>query len=65
MFHTIGLSMFKGNATNPYKKFVGLANNDIFFVKTDFLEALKNTAIYTFFIVFILISIGRFHGVAV
>ena len=59
MFHIIGLSMFKGNATNPYKKFVGLANyNDIFFVKTDFLEALKNTAIYTFFIVFILIFLS-------
>ena len=35
---------------------MGLGNyKDIFFVKTDFIEALKNTGIYTFYIVVILI----------
>jgi sn-glycerol 3-phosphate transport system permease protein len=59
MLHIIDLSLHKGNATNPYKQFVGLANYyDIFFVKKDFLEALKNTAIYTVFIVFILIFLS-------
>ncbi len=56
MFHIIELSLYKGNATNPYKEFVGLANYEsIFFVKIDFLEALKNTAVYTGFIVVILV----------
>ncbi len=56
MFHIIQLSLYKGNATNPYKAFIGLSNyNTIFFVKKDFLEALKNTAIYTGSIVVILI----------
>lgn len=64
MYHIIQLSMFKGNATNPYKKFVGLDNYiDIFFVKKDFLEALKNTAIYTVFIVFILIFLSLLFAV--
>jgi sn-glycerol 3-phosphate transport system permease protein len=56
MFHIIQLSLYRGNATNPYKQFMGLGNyKDIFFVKTDFIEALKNTGIYTFYIVVILI----------
>jgi sn-glycerol 3-phosphate transport system permease protein len=64
MFHIIQLSMYKGNATNPYKKFVGLDNfQDIFFVKKDFLEALKNTAVYTVFIVVILIFLSLLFAV--
>ena len=56
MYHIIELSLYRGNATNPYKKFMGLSNfEDILFIKTDFLEALKNTAIYTVYIVVILI----------
>ena len=59
MFHIVDLSMHKGNATNPYKEFVGLDNfKSILFVKRDFMEALKNTAVYTFFIVVILIFLS-------
>jgi sn-glycerol 3-phosphate transport system permease protein len=59
MFHIIDLSLYKGNATIPYKQFVGLDNfYNLFFVKKDFLEALKNTAIYTAFIVVLLILLS-------
>lgn len=64
MLHIIELSMYKGNATNPYKKFVGLDNfQDIFFVKKDFLEALRNTAVYTVCIVVILIFLALLFAV--
>lgn len=64
MFHIIQLSMYKGNATIPYKEFLGLGNyNSIFFVKRDFLEALKNTAIYTAAIVVILIFLALLFAV--
>ena len=56
MFHIVELSLYKGNATNPYKKFIGLDNyHSIFFVKRDFLNALQNTAVYTVAIVVLLI----------
>ena len=42
------LSLFKGNATKPYKEFLGLENyNRLFFVKDDFYKALANTCAYT------------------
>lgn len=42
------LSLFKGNATKPYKEFIGLDNYyRLFFVKQDFAGALANTALYT------------------
>ena len=42
------LSLFKGNATKPYKEFLGLENyNRLFFVKDDFYKALANTCVYT------------------
>lgn len=42
------LSLFKGNATKPYKEFIGLDNYyRLFFVKQDFMNALANTAGYT------------------
>ncbi len=64
MFHIVDLSLYKGNATNPYKQFVGLNNyQNIFFVKKDFLEALKNTAVYTVFIVVILIFMALLFAV--
>ncbi len=64
MFHIIQLSLYKGNATNPYKQFMGLENYyNIFFVKRDFLEALKNTAIYTVAIVGILIFMAVLFAV--
>ena len=41
------LSLFKGNATKPYKEFIALDNyHRLFFVKKDFLNALGNTALY-------------------
>ena len=57
MGNIIRLSFFKGNALNPTKQFVGLENyRQIFFVKTDFLVALKNTAYYTLVVIVLLIT---------
>ena len=48
MINIIQLSLYRGNALKPFKEFVGLDNfRQLFFVKTDFLAALKNTAYYT------------------
>ncbi|MGI6172888.1 MAG: carbohydrate ABC transporter permease [Christensenellales bacterium] len=42
------LSMYKGNATKPYKEMIALDNYyRLFFVKDDFMGALGNTARYT------------------
>ena len=42
------LSLFKGNANKSYKEFIALDNYyKLFFVKDDFLNALKNTGLYT------------------
>lgn len=41
------LSLYKGNATKPYKEYLGLDNYyKLFFVKKDFINALGNTACY-------------------
>lgn len=59
MANIIRLSFFKGNALNPTKQFVGLDNyKQIFFVKTDFLTALKNTGYYTLMVVVLLITLA-------
>ncbi len=64
MLHIIDLSLYKGNATNPYKEFLGLDSYyNIFFVRRDFLEALKNTAVYTVFIVALLIFFSLLFAV--
>lgn len=56
MINIVRLSFFKGNALKPFKKFVGLDNyRQIFFVKKDFLNALKNTAYYTVAVMVVLI----------
>lgn len=48
MCNIVRLSLYRGNALNPVKQFVGLDNyRQLFFVKTDFLTALKNTGVYT------------------
>jgi sn-glycerol 3-phosphate transport system permease protein len=48
MLNLAYLSFFDYNLVNPKKKFVGFSNyKQIFFIKTDFKIALKNTAIYT------------------
>ncbi len=42
------LSFFEYNIVNPVKSFVGLRNyRELFFIKTDFLVALRNTSMYT------------------
>lgn len=57
MVNTVYLSLFDGTVINPTKRFVGLGNfRTIFFVKTDFLVALKNTAYYTVMVVVLLIG---------
>lgn len=59
MINIIRLSFYRGNALNPVKQFVGLENyRQIFFVKTDFLTALKNTGIYTLAVVVILLTLA-------
>lgn len=64
MLNLIQLSFYKGNALKPYKQFVGLNNyNQIFFVKTDFLTALKNTAYYTVMVVVLLIALSVLFAV--
>lgn len=56
MINLVYLSLFQGNVMRPTKAFVGLKNyNSIFFVKKDFLVALKNTAVYTVAVVVLLI----------
>ncbi|MCE1196749.1 sugar ABC transporter permease [bacterium] len=64
MFNLVHLSLFKGNAMNPYKQFVGLDNyKNIFFVNHEFLPALKNTAYYTLAVVVLLISFAVIFAV--
>jgi sn-glycerol 3-phosphate transport system permease protein len=64
MFKLVELSFFKGNANNPMKQFVGLNNyNTLFFVQKDFMEALKNTLVYTVAIVVILIALSVLFAV--
>lgn len=48
MFDIIYLSLFNGTVISPTKRFMGLNNyRTIFFIKRDFITALKNTAVYT------------------
>lgn len=64
MLNLINISLFRGNATNPYKAFIGLDNYKyIFFVNPEFLTALKNTAYYTIMVVIFLISLSLIFGV--
>lgn len=64
MGNLMQLSVFKGNALKPYKSFVGLDNyNQLFFVKTDFLAALRNTAYYTVMALVLTIVLAVLFGV--
>lgn len=64
MVNLIYLSFFKYNIVNPNKIFVGFQHYyNMFFVKTDFLIALKNTAVYTFMVVFFIISLSLLFAV--
>ena len=59
MLNIVRLSFFKGNALKPLKQFVGLDNyRQLFFVKKDFLTALKNTGYYTMMVVVILLTLA-------
>lgn len=64
MINIIQLSLYTGNALRPYKQFSGLSNYyQIFFVKTDFITALKNTAYYTVATLVLTIGISVALGV--
>ncbi len=64
MINIIHLSLFRGNATRPYKEFVGLNNYyELFFVRNEFLVALKNTAYYTVAEVVLLITFSLLFAV--
>lgn len=55
-FNMVQLSLYQGSATKPYKKFLGLGNYEkLLFVKDDFWVAMRNTAVYTAWIVVLLI----------
>lgn len=59
MLNIVRLSFFKGNALKPLKQFGGLDNyRQLFFVKKDFLTALKNTGYYTMMVVVILLTLA-------
>src|SRR5690554_6304260 len=56
MVNLVYLSFFDYNLVNPVKRFVGWRNyNTLFFVRRDFMIALKNTAVYTVAVVVLLI----------
>lgn len=64
MLNIIQLSLYTGNALRPYKEFVGLSNYyQIFFIKTDFITTLKNTAYYTVATLVLLISFSLLFAV--
>jgi sn-glycerol 3-phosphate transport system permease protein len=64
MLNLIKLSLYKGNATRPYKEFVGLGNyRNLFTVNPDFLVALRHTAYYTLMVVIFLIFFAVIFGV--
>lgn len=59
MVNLVYLSFFDYNLINPNKKFVGWRNYyDLFFLRKDFVVALKNTAVYTGAVVFFVILLA-------
>ena len=59
MVNLIYLSFHDYNLVNPVKTFVGLQNYEtLFFIKRDFLIALRNTAVYTISVVGLLIPLS-------
>lgn len=59
MVNLVYLSFFDYNLINPNKKFVGWRNySDLFFLRKDFVVALKNTAVYTGAVVFFVILLA-------
>ena len=58
-FNMIQLSLYQGSATKPYKKFLGFSNYEkLLLVKDDYLTAMKNTAVYTIWIIVLLIFLS-------
>jgi len=59
MANLVYLSFFDYNLVNPVKKYVGLRNyQTMFFIRRDFMIALKNTAVYTLAVVACLITLS-------
>ena len=64
MVNLVQLSLWKGNASNPMKTYMGLENYiNLFTKKADFIIALKNTAYYTVMVVFLLIVMSVLFAV--
>lgn len=64
MLNLIQISLYRGNAANAYKKYVGLENyRQLLFVRREFKTALVNTAIYTAAIVTLLLSCSLLFAV--
>lgn len=64
MLNLVQLSLYRGNAANPMKAFVGLQNYvTLFTKKADFIIALKNTAYYTVMVVVLLIAMSVLFAV--
>ena len=64
MLNLIQLSLYRGNASNPMKQYMGFQNYiTLFTVKQDFIIALKNTAYYTVAVVVLLITMAVLFAV--
>lgn len=58
-FNMIQLSLYRGSATNPYKKFLGFDNyQKLLVVQDDYRKAMLNTAVYTGGILILLIFLS-------
>src|SRR5690625_524116 len=64
MVNLVYLSFFDYNLVNPIKRFVGFRNYEtLFFIKRDFMIALKNTTVYTVATVVLLILLALLFAV--
>ena len=64
MLNLIEISLYRGNAANAYKKYVGFDNyRQLLFVRREFKTALVNTAVYTVAIVVLLIGFAMLFAV--
>lgn len=58
-YNMVQLSLYQGSATKPYKKFLEFGNYEkLLLVKDDFWVAMKNTAVYTGWIIVLLIFLS-------
>lgn len=64
MLNLIQISLYRGNAANAYKAYKGLDNyRQLLFVRREFKTALWNTALYTVWIVGLLLSLSLIFAV--